>query len=90
MLIRMDDATEQLLLLERLLGPRFEVGQSDENYFPWELHRRRLVPWMRIIEVVTHAWESAFGLKVCSLPKATSRSAFPPTNPKRQPRTINA
>ncbi|MES2928695.1 MAG: hypothetical protein V4843_17875 [Pseudomonadota bacterium] len=50
----MDDATEQLLLLERLLGPRFEIGQSDENYFPWELHRKGDIPWMRVIKVVTH------------------------------------
>ncbi len=54
MLICMDDATEQLLLLERLLGPRFEIGQSDENYFPWELHRKGDIPWMRVIKVVTH------------------------------------
>ena len=51
----MNDATEQLLLLERLLGPRFEVGQPNENYFPWELHRKGRVPWMLVIEVVTHA-----------------------------------
>lgn len=54
-LVRMGDATERLLLLERLLGTRVNVGKSNENHLPKERLLKRSVPWMLFIEVVVHA-----------------------------------